>query len=130
LAELQQKAKTTISKLERNAFLPRGGGKCIGRDPSRLWTLLPQPSLRRRHMLVDTTALIQFYQQQDVKVAKDYAAMKGEETKGIWDEVFHLRRAKGVKFPGLDTRYVPHSVVVTLTESLHILFISGFHKGQ
>ena len=55
-------------------------------------------------MLVDTTALFQLYKQLDRKTAGKYADMSAENQKVIWDDVFHLWRAKGVQFPGLKER--------------------------
>ncbi|KAI9088790.1 hypothetical protein DFS34DRAFT_419715 [Phlyctochytrium arcticum] len=44
MTEVKTKAAKTIRKLEEGSFRLKGTGKPTGQDPSRLWTLLPQPS--------------------------------------------------------------------------------------
>lgn len=102
--DLQQKATSTIAKLDAKTFAPKGGGIRTGRDPSRLWTLIPQPSLRRRHMLIDTTALIIMQRQIDSQKARLYGDSSVADRREIWDDVFHLQRVKGVQYPDLRDR--------------------------
>ncbi|KAI9097270.1 hypothetical protein DFS34DRAFT_116035 [Phlyctochytrium arcticum] len=98
MTEVKTKAAKTIRKLEEGSFCLKGTGKPTGQDPSRLWTLLPQPSLRRRHMLLDTTTLVELYKIIDCRRALEYETARLADRKKIWAQVFHLERVKGVDF--------------------------------
>ncbi|KAI9104673.1 hypothetical protein DFS34DRAFT_690934 [Phlyctochytrium arcticum] len=97
MTEVKTKAAKTIRKLE-GSFCLKGTGKPTGQDRSRLWTLLPQPSLRRRHMLLDTTTLVELYKIIDCRRALEYETARLAARKKIWAQVFHLERVKGVDF--------------------------------
>ncbi|KAJ3300724.1 hypothetical protein HK104_006022 [Borealophlyctis nickersoniae] len=104
LPHLKETARATTVQLKNKSFLPASGHGQTGRTSTKLWSLLPQPSLTTRYMSLDTTALADIWSLVDKSQGK-WRDKAHNERRGIWHDAFHLHRVKGVQFPDLEHRF-------------------------
>ncbi|KAJ3299811.1 hypothetical protein HK104_006940, partial [Borealophlyctis nickersoniae] len=103
LVRLRDWAQAVRMELQKGSFVPVNGSYPTGPNRSRLWTLLPQPSLTPHHMPVDTATLVELYALVDTTRSSELRKMALADRRIVWTEAFHLHRVKGVRFPDLES---------------------------